>query len=450
MISRRIYLNIAVRVFLIVVFSLLLGYLVTRDHSLRFLIIDLIVVILLTTSLISYLNITNRNIKFFFDSVRNDDSSLLFPTEGTRGTLRELNLSMNRVNQQIKNLKLENRSQEQFFQILLEHIATGIITYDEKGHIIHANSSARRLFSASVLTHLQQIENIDHKLYHSIKTIKPSERRLVSIKTLSGEQQLALKAAAFRTGSTSLVLLSIEDIKNELEEKELESWMKLIRVLTHEIMNSITPITSLSESLTNFYIRDGRRVRPEEITEKTIATTLQGLDVIKEQGKGLRSFVESYRQLTRIPEPDKKLFPVSELIDRITILFGSMSQGLNIGLSATVRDQNLQLFADQNMISQVMVNLIKNAIESNEENPEARIVIQAGLNDNGRPQICITDNGQGIPEERIDEIFVPFYTTRKNGSGIGLSISRQIMRIHGGNLKVRSVPGRETTFCMSF
>jgi len=450
MISRNLYLNIVFRILLIVIISALLGYLLAKEQTFRFILICFLSILFITISLINHLNKTNRNIRFFFDSVRNDDSSLSFPTDSHDRTFNELNRSMNRVNQQIKNLKIENRSQEQYFQILLEHIATGIITYNEKGFITHANSSAKRLLSADVLTHLQQIEQIDQKLYQTIKTIKPSERRLVALATVQGEIQLSLKATSFRTNGAELIILSIEDIRNELEEKELESWMKLIRVLTHEIMNSITPITSLSESLSGIYYKEGHPVMPGEITDKTIATTLQGLNVIKEQGRGLKSFVESYRKLTRIPDPERKLFKVADLISRLEVLYNTLDNSKKTELSVSVKNKELEIFADQNLISQVLINLVKNALEANEDNPESKIMIVADVDTNLRPQISVIDNGPGITEESIDKIFIPFFTTRQKGSGIGLSISKQIMRVHGGNLKVKSVPGKETVFCMSF
>jgi PAS domain S-box-containing protein len=357
---------------------------------------------------------------------------------------------MNKVNQQIQQLKIENRQQEQYFRTLLEHLAAGIITYDKKGFILHANSSAKKLLSMDVLTHLQQIERKDLKLFQTIKNIRPSERRLVASVTAQGEIQLSLKATSFKTNDNELVILSIQDIKNELDEKEIESWMKLIRVLMHEIMNSITPITSLSESLSNIYSAGGKPVLPEEINIKTIATTLQGLNVIKEQGRGLMSFVESYRQLTRVPEPDKKLFKVADLLGRVQILYNSLEKSDRIDLTLSLKNSDLEIFADQNLISQVLINLVKNALEANENNNDGKIRIVASEDKDNHPEICVIDNGPGIAEENIDEIFVPFFTTRQNGSGIGLSISKQIMRVHGGNLKVRSVPNKETSFCLSF
>jgi two-component system, NtrC family, nitrogen regulation sensor histidine kinase NtrY len=450
MFSKNLHFNIIFRVLLIVVTSAFLSYFIVINHSLRFSIICFLMIVFLTINLISYLNSTNKKIRFFFDSVRNDDSNLFFPVETRNQALKELYKSMNKVNRQIQQLKIENRQQEQYFRTLLEHLAAGIITFDNKGFILHANSSAKKLLSIDVLTHLRQIERKDQKLFETINNMKPLERKLIAVSAESGEIQLSLKTTSFKTNENELIILSIQDIKNELDEKEIESWMKLIRVLMHEIMNSITPITSLSESLSNIYSTGGKPVLPEQVNVKTIATTLQGLNVIKEQGKGLMSFVESYRKLTRVPEPEKKFFKVADLIDRVHLLYSSLDNSSRTKLYVSLKKPDLEIFADQNLISQVLINLLKNALEANENNSngQIRIVVTEGLN--SHHEICVIDNGPGIPEENIDEIFVPFFTTRQNGSGIGLSISKQIMRVHGGNLKVRSVPGKETVFCLSF
>ena len=450
MISKYLYVNIIIRVLLLVVFCSVLGYFLFVDYSIRIAIISIIAIMVLTLNLISFLNTTNKKIRFFFDSVRNDDSSLSFPIDIKGLAFSELYGSMNRVNQQIQKLKIENRQQEQYFQTLLEHLGTGIITYDNRGHIMHANSAAKRLLSAEVLTHLSQIERIDKKLFHTISSIKPFERKLVALNNEQGEIQLSLKATSFGIKGNELIILSIQDIKHELDEKELESWMKLIRVLMHEIMNSITPITSLSESLSKIYSINGDPVLPGEVTSNDIDITLQGLNVIKDQGKGLMSFVESYRKLTRVPEPEKKKFKVSDLLSRVQILYDSLQKNQKVELFVKVTNPDLEIFADQNLISQVLINLMKNALEANENNAECRITIAAGTDIENRPELCVTDNGPGISEEKLEEIFVPFFTTKEKGSGIGLSISRQIMKVHGGNLKVRSVPGKETVFCLSF
>jgi len=450
MISKNLYINLVLRVLLIVALSVLLGWLISADKSFRISIICFLTIVILTFNLISFLNATNRKIKYFFDSVKNDDSNLFFSVEEKNKTVREIYKSMNRVNGQIQKLKIENRNQEQKFRILIEHLAVGIITFDSKGFVLHSNSSARKLLQTDVLTHIRQIERIDNRLFQAVNNIKPSERQLVPLGTERGEIQLSLKAESFKTNNEELLILSIQDIKSELDEKEVESWMKLIRILMHEIMNSITPITSLSESLSNIYSTDGQPVGPDQVTTKTISTTLQGLNVIKDQGKGLMSFVESYRQLTRIPEPDRHLFKISDLFNRLKVLHASQKTDDGIGISFSIIDPDLEVFADENLISQVLINLIKNAREAVAGTQGGKIIINAGRSQGRHTEICVTDNGPGIPPENLDEIFVPFFTTRRSGSGIGLSISRQIMKVHGGNLKVRSVPGKETTFCLSF
>ncbi len=213
----------------------------------------------------------------------------------------------------------------------------------------------------------------DKNLFETINSIKPFEQKLIAISAEDGEIQLSLKATSLKTNGNELVILSIQDIKNELDEKEIESWMKLIRVLMHEIMNSITPITSLSESLSNIYSTAGKPVLPEQVNVKTIATTLQGLNVIKEQGKGLMTFVESYRKLTRVPEPEKKLFKAADLMGRVQILYNSLDKSDSIILSVSLENPDLEFYADQNLISQVLINLIKNAIEANENNKKERL-----------------------------------------------------------------------------
>ncbi len=246
------------------------------------------------------------------------------------------------------------------------------------------------------------------------------------------------------------MLVSVQDIRNELDEKELDSWMKLIRVLMHEIMNSIAPITSLSESLCKFYLDNGTPVLPKDVDEATIHSTIKGLNVIKEQGNGLMAFVESYRKLTRLTKPDRKRFPMVDLLERMKILYATLEFSNNVKLSVSINPAEMELFADENQIAQVLLNLLKNALQATGNNPDGRIRIEAMLNNDLLPEIKIVDNGNGIPEEILDQIFVPFFTTRENGSGIGLSLSRQIMQLHGGSLQVHSTPGKETCFSMKF
>jgi nitrogen fixation/metabolism regulation signal transduction histidine kinase len=449
MISRNLYFQIIIRVLLMTGIALLAGFAVATSYysAAAFCLLVEIPVVL---ELIKFLNTINRKMNYFLESIQNHDSTLHFPTNISDKPIRELYESLNKVNEQIQQLKIENQQREQYFQTLLEHVATGIVTYDSKGFVLHANSAAKNLLTVEILTHINQLERISRSLFQAIKLIKPFEQKLVSLSTERGTIELSLKATPFKTPDDELILLSVQDIRNELDEKELDSWMKLIRVLMHEIMNSIAPITSLSESLSNYFTVNDRAILPSEIDEKTIQSTIRGLNVIKEQGNGLILFVESYRRLTRLPKPDKKVFRIRELMERIKVLFFSLENSRKINLKFTIVPPEMDIYADENLISQVLLNLMKNALEAISNQPEGRIHVSARYSANMHPEICVTDNGPGIPEEILEQIFVPFFTTRENGSGIGLSLSRQIMRLHGGTLQVRSVPNKETAFCISF
>jgi two-component system nitrogen regulation sensor histidine kinase NtrY len=450
MIGRNLYFQIIFRIVMIVLLSLAAGWMMASGQSLTLILLSFFIIVVVIINLIKYQNSTNRKISYFLESVQNEDSTLSFPTNITDKPIREIYQGLNKVNKQIQQLKIEGRQQEQYFQTLLEYVATGIVTFNTKGFVLHANSSAKKMLGVDVLTHINQLERVNRNLFQAIKNINPFEQKLVSVTTERGIIQLSIKSTSFKAKENELILLSIQDIRNELDEKELDSWMKLIRVLMHEIMNSIAPITSLSESLCKFFTIDGRPALPEEVTVATIETTLRGLNVIKEQGNGLMLFVESYRKLTRLPKPDKIIFKMEDLVNRIKVLYSSLENSGKVKLAVTISPPDMELFADENLISQVLINLTKNALQANEKNPDAKIQITIGINSEHRPEIRVTDNGPGIPDEILEQIFVPFFTTRENGSGIGLSLSRQIMRLHGGSLQVRSVPGKETVFSMIF
>ncbi len=450
MISRNIYVIIVLRVLVIVLLSLAAGWLAGVKHLYFPAFLVLTAIVGVAFSLVHHLNSTNRKLCYFFESVQNEDSMLGLRLEPKNKVAQELEQALNKINQRIQQLKIESRQQEQYFQMLLEHAATGLITFNSKGFILHANSAAKKMVGAGILTHIRQIERINQKLYLNILNIKPFEQKLVSLPTEKGAVDLLLKASLFKIKNEELVLLAIQDIKNELDEKELDSWFRLIRVLMHEIMNSIAPITSLSETLSRYYTVGDRAVLPDELSGQVIQSTIRGLNVIKEQGNSLIAFVESYRKFTRLPKPEKKLFKASELLDRVKILYYSLEDSRNAGLKVTVTPPGLEIFADESQISLVLINLVKNALQANEKNAAGEIEVVVCQNTHLRPEILVRDNGPGIAAEMMDEIFVPFFTTRENGSGVGLSISKQIMRLHGGNLHVRSVPGKETVFRMTF
>lgn len=450
MISRNLYLQIVFRVVFIVFPSVVAGWLIASNQSLLLILLCISLIIAVVINLINYLNSTNRKISYFLESVQNEDSTLSFPINITDKPILEIHQGLNKVNKQIQQLKIESRQQEQYFETLLEHVAIGIVTFNNNGFVLNANSAAKKMLGADVLTHINQLEIVNRNLFQVIRDIQPFEQKLVSLATDLGVRELSIKASPFKIQNDGLILLAIQDIRSELDERELDSWMKLIRVLMHEIMNSIAPITSIAESLSELFTIEKRPVIPEEMNENTIKKTIKGLNVIREQGSGMISFVESYRKLARLPVPNLALFMVDDLFDRIRIIYFSLENKGQVQLSTSVNPPELEIMADENLISQVLLNLIKNALEAIGNDPNGKIKMVGRFDRAMKVEICVIDNGPGIQNEIVEQIFVPFFTTREKGSGIGLSLSRQIMRLHGGSLQVRSIPDKETVFSMTF
>lgn len=445
MISKDLYTRLWFRVFIIVALAFLMGWSVFEKAWPVISILLLITITLLAGNLIVFLNKTNRQLSYFFEAIQNEDLTLVFPEEGSVKSVSELNKSINGVNEKLRAIKSELQEQERYYKTILEQVSIGIITFNESGSIFLANSAAQKLFGHEHLTHIQQLSRIDKNLYSVVKTLQPWGHNLVSFNGKEGTVQLSLRSTPFKTSRESLQLVAIHDIRNELETKELESWMKLIRVLTHEIMNSIAPVTSLSQSLLGYY----DKLEGKAPTETVISNTIKGLEVINERGNGLINFVESYRQLTRLPQPEKKSFMVRHLFESMVTLVNS-GEMTDIDVDFEIIPDGMEVIADEKQISQVLINLIKNSMEAIKNKAKGMIKLKAEVNSGGRPQLWVIDNGEGIPEEIMDQIFVPFFTTKETGSGIGLSLSRQVMQMHGGSLKIISSPGKSTSAVLTF
>jgi len=357
------------------------------------------------------------------------------------------------VNRLIQDVKLRNREQEQYYGTLLEQVATGIVVINENGNILQANSSAKKLLNYQSLTHIEQLKRVDPNLHQAFLLLREeSTHQFVKTTHHNTIRHLSLQATTFRDHEKTLRIISIHDISNELDAKELESWQKLIRVLSHEIMNSITPITSLSETLLNYFIP------PEKPVDKTtVANTVKGLEVINERGIGLIRFVESYRKLTRLSKPVLKHIDLRNLIEHLLLLLENEPdfQRIQFSVETGTSDINVEtgtpdisVEADEAQLSQVLINLIKNAMYAVKDVADPRVSVRAHYLQNGRCEVEVIDNGPGIPPEIMEQIFIPFFTTKENGSGIGLSLSRQIMKNHGGSIETVSSPG-STVFTLT-
>jgi len=406
-------------------------------------------VLILAIELIYFLNDTNRKVAFFFDAIRNDDTTLHFSENVRPRSMKALHHSLNQLNTHIAEIRITNEYKEKFFHEMLKYSATGLLALDDKGYIELINDSALGYIGLPHMSHIGLLKQKNGELHKAMMEITPGQSRTLKILHGNELRHLSLKVAMLNFGENRFRLISIFDIKTELEENELDSWQKLMRIMTHEIMNSIAAITSLSSTLTKLYIKKKQPIAVREFTEKNIADTIHGLEVIESTGRGLMHFVEDYRQLTKIPAPVFKPIDLKHWLNSIHLLMKSRLEDEKIDFRIKIKDSDHQLIGDEKLLNQVMINVLNNAIDALKGISKKRIEVVLHDSPGGKMKISITDNGKGIAPEEIDKVFVPFYTTKENGSGIGLSLSRKIMRLHKGSISVFSLPGDHTTFILS-
>ncbi len=447
MASRNFYIQLIVRVLLLTATALGLAFTAVKTWYLL-LFFSIVALAGQVYDLIRFINSTNRKIAYFFDAIKNEDFTLRFPERVTIKSFKELNQSLNRVNGLIQEVHLQLQVREKYYQEILKQANIGIMTFNEKGHILFSNPTLEKLFNYSPLNHIKQLRQIDPKLHQVFESFRPFERKLFQLTNEREQIHLALKSTQVVLDEKPLLLVVVQDINEELDEKETESWIRLIRVLTHEIMNTITPITSISESILKYYYKGNDEI-VEQLDKDKIKSAARGLEVIKNQGNDLMGFVQSYRSFLNFPKPDKKIVDAKKLFEKVQVLMQlDLEDGIEIKWIQL--SENLEFFIDEKQLTQVLINLVKNAIHSLENQPSGLIEVIAGINAKNRKYIAIKDNGPGIPEDMMDEIFVPFFTTKEKGTGVGLSLSRQIIQLHGGSLKLYSEPNVETTFTLTF
>ncbi len=444
MIYKKLLVQIIVRIIGIVLFSFLSGWLLWESNYPNLSIVGLILICYQIVKLIYFLNSTNRLLSQFFLSVKNEDSTLKIPKAFEGKSFRELRVSMQNVNKIVKDLRLKYQQKEIFSDAIIENAAIGILSFTSSGKVECINRKGRELLGVHHLVNIKVLLKFDSNLLSFFQQIKSGESRIVETQINQTKMHLLVNCSSLLLGKESYQLLSFMDIKNQLDAKELESWQSLINVLTHEIMNSVSPLTCLSENLEKSYkeMKAGTL-----ISEKLLAKTQTGLRVIREQGEGLMHFVEAYRELSRIPKPQIKKVAVKHLFEHVKALL-SLDQDTTIKYQFTIWDQDLFIEIDEQLIVQVMINLIKNAQFAIGEN--GFVDIEAKSDTKGIIQISITDNGSGIKSEDMQSVFIPFFTTKENGSGIGLSIARSIMRLHNGNINLESFYGEGTKVMISF
>jgi signal transduction histidine kinase len=330
-------------------------------------------------------------------------------------------------------------------------VGVALCCLDESGSVKMMNEPARRLFAVPHLNSLRSFSRIDERLPELLQQLGDGERKLLNVKRAEDALQLVLYATTFELLEQRYKLVSFQNIRDELDQQEIDSWQKLIRVLTHEIMNSVTPIISLSRLIRDTMIDDTRSppafrtLLPQERDDM-----LRSVTAIHARSSGLLEFVQAYRSFAKLPKPEFADVDVRSLLERVRTLMSQELSAKRIAVDLECAQPGLSIRADARQAEQVLINLVRNAVDALAECPEPRIALRAACNDQGKVLLQVIDNGPGIAPEHLDNIFVPFFTTKRNGTGVGLSVSRQLMQANRGFISVRSVPGEGSMFTLKF
>lgn len=378
----------------------------------------------------------------YVESVHYRDFSRHFNVKEAPNELKSLREGFNEINDTIKGISMEKETHFQYLQKVLEIINTGIISYEEPGgEVIWLNDTLKRLLEIPYLRTIHSLEKRNATLYHKIIELRAGSQDIVKLSEGLKEMKVLLNSTSFVLNGRKFKLVAIQNINEAIDETEANAWQKLLSVMTHEIMNSVAPIASLADTLKGRLIHDPT---PEEIDDLGI-----GIDTIKKRSEGLLRFAQTYRNLNKISQPQIKPIPVGELFSNMYNLMNPTMEPKNIDLDITLKDPGLVVHADPNLIEQVLINLLLNAKDALQDTPDAQVQMSAS-EVNNKVVIKISDNGRGIPNEVMDKIFVPFFSTKSNGSGIGLSLSKQIMLMHKGNIHVASKENEGTAFELVF
>ena len=396
------------------------------------LVILLLLAVLLLTVLITSLATTDkvqRKVNYMLDALEDSETNFRFG----RGNLfsRSLNSTLNRLRDIFDKETRHIRESESYYARMLDNVSTGVVVVERgTGRVLYSNRMARSLLGLATLNSLRQLSIIDKDVYEAFDSVEEGADRKASFYSESTQRRIAISASLDHIDGKDVKIIVFNDISSALEETESESWTRLIRVLTHEIMNTVTPIASLSEAL--------KEVQGDELKA--------GLETISSSSRSLIRFVESYRNLTRVAAPVRKAFYVRDLAAKVLELNDSFLREHGASASFEEKQSDILLYADEGQISQILINLLKNAVQAG----ASKVSITADINGSDCVVVNVANNGRPISPESQGQIFVPFFTTKQEGTGIGLSLSRQIMRLHGGNLRLLRSDDEATVFSLIF
>jgi two-component system, NtrC family, nitrogen regulation sensor histidine kinase NtrY len=447
MIYKRAGSNIFLRVLFLFITLTASSYILVREWYV-YLPLILPVVAYQLVELYRFQRKTQAELAQFVESVHYRDFSRYFDVKHAPLELQPLRQGFNEINSTFKVISKEKETQYQYLQKILELVNTGILSYEEEdGKILWMNEPLKNMLQLPYLKTIHSLSKRDAGLYKDIISLRPGESSIGTAHLERNTFKVLLSATGFQTDGKVYKLIAFQNVNEALDETESKAWQKLLSVMTHEIMNSIAPISSLADTLKN---RLQQSVSSLTNNSGSIDDLELGIETIKRRSEGLLKFAETYRNLNKITRPNLKKVFVRDLFENIQQLMQPTLDQKNIDMDVILHDMDLQLEIDINLIEQVLINLVVNAIEAVKEKPDARIVLSAYVAATRKTVIKVADNGYGMAEEVMDKIFVPFFTTKKNGSGIGLSLCKQVMMLHKGNIQVQSREGEGTALMLQF
>ncbi len=447
MILKKHYIKIWVRIIGILITCLIIAF-VSIPRPDWFFIINLSLLLFIQVFLfVRSQNTLNRELEYLFDSVESTETTINFSKKNDNSELSNIYNKFDKLIKHVQELRVDSLQKNVYLTTLFEHINIGIITIDNKGKITLKNSAARKILGKGNVNNIVDIHKIDSSFANTLEKIKPEESKMLSFYHDSYLQHLSLRAAFLKFPDEEIKIVSFQNIRGELDKIEMEGWQKLIRVLTHELMNSVGPInSSISTILELLSDKSKEPVSVELIKPEILGDAVKGIKIIKERSDGMLHFVKHFRNLTLIPHPEFKNVNINQLINNIILLLKEEAKKKGIEL-ANKTLYSMEAYVDRGMTEQILINLIKNSFEALKDTSKPLINISS-WKDNTNVYINIIDNGKGIPRSIQDKIFVPFYTTYKQGTGIGLSLSRQLANVQGGTLVLTKSTEHETIFTL--
>jgi nitrogen fixation/metabolism regulation signal transduction histidine kinase len=390
----------------------------------------------------------HNELEQFVESVHYRDFSRYFDVKHAPVDIQPLRKGFNEINTTFKIISKEKETQYQYLQKILELVDTGILSYEEKsGEIVWMNESLKKMLQLPYLKTIYSLVKRDEALANEVIALKPGDSKIATAHWERSSYKILLSATAFQTEGKIYKLIAFQNVNEALDETESKAWQKLLSVLTHEIMNSVAPISSLAETLKS---RLQQSVGSLNNDTGSVDDLEIGIETIKRRSEGLLKFAETYRNLNRITKPNLRKVYIRDIFESLLQLMQPTLEQKNIELETILKDTDLIIEADTSLLEQMLINLVVNAIEAVKDKPHPRIILTGYIANNRKTVLKVADNGGGISPEILDKIFIPFFSTKKSGSGIGLSLCKQIMMLHKGNIQVQSVEGEGTAFLLQF